>query len=43
VEKRYILLEFVGTAAMKADGLTKALDRIKYGMFVRQLDLVNHG
>ena len=42
VEKRHILLEFIGTAAMKANGLTKALDRVKHGVFVRQLDLANH-
>jgi len=42
VEKGHILLEFVGTAEMKADGLTKALDRVKHGVFVRQLGLANH-
>ena len=31
------MLEFVGAATMKADGLTKALDREKHGVFVRQL------
>ena len=35
VGKGYILLEFVGTVGMKADGLTKALDRVKHGVFVR--------
>ncbi len=29
VGKGHILLEFVGTAGMKADGFTKALDRVK--------------
>ena len=43
VEKGHILLEFVGTTAMKADGLTKALDRVKHGIFVRQLGLASHG
>ncbi len=43
VEKGQILLEFVGTAAMKADGLTKALDRVKHAVFVRQLGLATHG
>src|SRR6266566_4553672 len=42
VEKGHILLEFVGTAAMKADGLTKALDRVKHGVFVRQLGLASY-
>ena len=43
VKKGQILLEFVGTAAMKADGLTKALDRVKHAVFVRQLGLATHG
>jgi hypothetical protein len=43
VEKGYILLEFVGTAAIKADRLTKALDRVKHGIFVRQLGLASYG
>jgi len=42
VAKGDIMLEFVGTAAMKADGLTKALDRVKHGIFVRQLGLATH-
>jgi len=42
VEKGHILLEFVGTAAIKADGLTKALSRVKHSVFVRQLGLASH-
>jgi len=42
VAKGHILLEFVGTAGMKADGLTKALERVKHGVFVRQLGLATY-
>ena len=40
--KGYILLEFIDTAGMKGDGLTKALERVKYGVFVRQLGLASY-
>jgi len=43
VEKGHIVLEFVGIAAMKANGLTKALDRVKHGVFVCQFGLASYG
>ena len=42
MEKGYVLLEFVNIIGMKVDGLTKALNRIKHSVFVRQFGLTNY-
>ena len=41
VEQGEIELQYIPTNAMLADGLTKALDRVKFKQIIKELDLTN--
>ena len=41
VERGEIRLQYIQTDEMLADGLTKALDRVKFEWMIKGLDLIN--